>query len=143
MKNIKYLGFIGLGCSLLLTGCGGSSNSDNSKDAHSLICTITNASGNGNYEFKYNDKEDTLIGVEIDNILTIPDDASEDDVEYTISRLNEGCEMNNYKCDVSRKGNKIEAKISLGPSNLKGDDMYSLSKEEMKEKYENEGYTCK
>lgn len=33
MKNVKYLGFVGLGCAaLVLTGCG--------QDSHTLICTL-------------------------------------------------------------------------------------------------------
>lgn len=136
MKNVKCLGFVGLGCALLLTGCGGS--------AHSLTCSKTVDSESETIEFEFNDKEDKVIGAEFYYSIEIPDDVTEDEIEEAMSEFKEECDDDDdYKnCNVSRKGNKLELKAAFTNSALEEDELNS-SKKEIKEDLEDEGFTCK
>lgn len=145
MKNVKYLVFVGLGCAtLLLTGCGGSSNSGTSSGGsptkNIITCKKNDDLVNETYEFEFNDKKDNLVSVKGYRSITIPDYVTEDEIEDTITEIeDEMCnDDRNKSCDVSRRGDKIELNVTFDNS-LFGD----LTEKEIVEMFEDNGYTCK
>lgn len=166
MKNVKYLGLVGLGCSLLLTGCGsGSSNSntdnsnkDNSSDKgntgssinekvpvkHIFTCIKAEDGAMEKIEFEFNDKENKTVGAKWYVSVKIPNDATGDEIKKTMSNLKDyRCNYEIFeKCDVSNEGNKIELNAIAGPSAFEEDDgrFYYESKEDVMIDFE--GFTC-
>lgn len=166
MKNVKYLVFVGLGCSLLLTGCGsGSSNSntdnsnkDNSSDdgnpgsninekvpiKHIFTCIKAEDGAMEKIEFEFNDKEDKTVGAKWYVTVKIPNDATDDETKETMSKFKANlCDYEIFeKCDFSKEGNKIELNATAGLSAFDEDKgrFFYQSKEEIMTDFE--GFTC-
>lgn len=167
MKNVKYLGLVGLGCSLLLTGCSSGSSNSNTDNSNK-----DNSSGNGNtgssinekvpvkhiftcikaedgamekIEFEFNDKENKTVGAKWYVSIKFPNGVTDDEINETMSKLKDyRCNYEIFeKCDVSKEGNKIELNATARPSAFNEDDgrLYYESKEEITTDFE--GFTCK
>lgn len=138
MKNVKYLGFVGLGCAaLLLTGCGGS--------GHTLTCTKEEDNETQELVYEFDDKEEKVIGAKMHMTTVIPDDSSDEEIEQAKSLL-EGmfCSSDMFEdCEATVSGNKLEFNASVSESGLNDDTFSGGTMKEVKEKYEKDGYTCK
>lgn len=122
MKKIKYLGFAGLLCSLLLTGCGSGSNKN--ADIH---CTMKGEDGRANiYAYLTNDK------------------VSSTDIEYSYDSLEEAeNDCSSYKKNYEGEADVVcDGKI-IYVSNYKAKDVVGLSKEEFIEVAQDDGFSCK
>lgn len=137
MKNVKYLGFVGLGCAaLLLTGCGGNS--------HTLTCTREADGESQKVVYEFNDKEDKVTGAKMYVTTEIPEGTSDEEIEQTKSLL-EGmlCTSDMFEnCKTSVKGNKLEFQASVSSQGLEDED-FKGTKEEVKASLEEDEYTCK
>ncbi len=154
MKNVKYLGFVGLGCAaLLLTGCGGeSSNSgtgsnkdkDNTPVRHVLTCTKTEGTDVETLEYEFNDKEDKVEGVKMIMTSEVPEGVSDDDIKEAKDYLEELLCSDGVLtgCNTSVKGNKLQFEATVTSSGLE-DEEFKGSKQEIKSSLESDGYSCK
>lgn len=136
MKNVKYLGFVGLGCAaLLLTGCGG---------GHTLTCTKQEDGQTEEVVYEFNDKEDKVTGAKMYMTVDIPEDTSDEEIEQAKSLLESMfCSSTTLKdCKTSVKGNKFEFEASVDPEGLDDED-FKGTKAELKANLEEDGYTCK
>lgn len=134
MKNIKFLGLVGLMCSaLLLTGCGGS--------AHTLVCDKKDDDQELHVEVKFNDKETEAEKVSMEMSMSAPEGTSDSDMQSYKSLLEANCASGSYdKCDVSIKGNKITMKVEGSAESL---EFGKGTLKESKKDAEDSGYTCK
>ncbi len=140
MKNVKYLGFVGLGCTLLLTGCGGSGNK--------LTCTTNKGGATQEVTLEFDSKGEKAIGSYMYLYAEIPENPS--DVPEEISELQKEKVKDMFEqyvcssslvedCKTTINGNDLEVRATLSKEGL--DEMGS--KEDAKKFYEDQGYTCK
>lgn len=136
MKNIKYLGFVGLGwASLLLTGCG--------ENSSTLTCTREADGDSQKIVFTFNDEEDDVVSAKAYSTQVIPDGTTDEEIEEAKSLLEQGCDLGMFKdCKTSVNDDKIEFEGYLTSDGLDELNFYG-SKEDVKTKIEESGYTCK
>lgn len=151
MKSVKYLGFVGLGCAaLLLTGCGGeSSNSGSGSDKdktpvkHVLTCSMSEGTDVLNVEIEFNDKEDKVVGAKMNMSTKIPEGATDENIEEVKDYIDETmCVSDLENCKSFVSGDTIKFEASFTADSLKDED-FEGNKNEVKEKLEDGGYTCK
>lgn len=132
----KILGFIGLGCGvLLLTGCGGS--------AHTLSCEYEDEDEGyyENFDLKFNDDETEPESAKIEMTYVAPSGTSNEEMEEARKSL-EATYCSLYdECKVKISGDKVTISVSSDVEKLNGVKKQSLEK--YKEELENEGYSCK
>ena len=141
MKNKKCLGIFGLaGATLLLTGCGG----------NKLTCTMTEEMEGlmkGDAEVVVTFDKDWKKVTEVSSEQTVEiliEDVTDEDIDELAEDAKSECD--DYgdeasKCDVKKNGKKVTLSVKGKPSiyDLEED----MTKEEVIEALEEEGYTCK
>ncbi len=154
MRNVKYLGFVGLGCALLLTGCGSGSSKSNTGSSELVpiknILTCTRNEGDpgenqiGKYEFEFNSKNNEVIGFKYYYTLEVTDYVSDDEVEELKVYAKKSFCNEDYleKCDVSFENNILEIEMNISPSRFDEFDI-SGTKDEIKKMLEDDGASCK
>ncbi len=151
MKNVKYLWGIGLGCSLLLTGCGSGSGDYNlvsSSINNSLTCTINEGDSGeiqiSKYEIQFNKTYDEVVGLKFYYTVHSNDCISDEEIDELKDYTKESWCHEDYieKCDVSFEDNTLEIEMTISPSSFDEFDI-SGTREDIKKILEEDSFTCK
>lgn len=141
MKNKKCFGLLGLaGATLLLTGCGG----------NKLTCTMSEemeglmkADAEVTISFDKDWKKITEVSAD-QTVEILVEDVTDEDIDELADEAKAECDdfgEDASKCDVKKNGKKVTLSVKGKPSVYDLEE--EMTKEEVIEALEDEGYTCK